>query len=361
MSFRSPLTLLLVAALVPAAWALFRLAARKRTEALRLFLGSAVTDGAGLARLARQRRVRGALLLGALACLGVALAGPRLGVAVREARQESLDLLIALDVSDSMLAEDVAPSRLERAKLEVERVLEGRRGDRVGLVVFAGEAFLQAPLTTDLGAVRLFLGAAEPDQIPLQGTDFARALAVADRAFDAASEGGSLARPRALLVVSDGEDHEGGLADAADALREEGVEILALGVGTEEGAPVPDVRRGRVVGVRRDRSGATVTTRFEPGALRDLAGRSGLYRIGRTGGAAPQINAVLDGLDRAVLDASDVSAEAERFQWPLALGVLLLLLERALALRPPPRREPTVGPEAEPAPRRSPIAFPEEV
>ena len=336
MSFRSPQALLLVAVLVPAAWALFALAARRRTEALRLFLGPrAEAEGAGLAAVQRQRRVRAALLLGALAALGVALAGPRLGVAVREARQESLDLLVALDVSDSMRADDVAPSRLERAKLEIARVLEGRRGDRVGLIVFAGEAFLQTPLTTDLGAVRLFLDAAEPDQIAIQGTDFARALAIADRAFDAAAEDAASARPRALLVVSDGEDHEGGLGDAADALRDDGVTVLALGVGTEEGAPVPDVRRGRVVGARRDRSGQPVVSRFEPGALRDLAGRSGLYRIGRTGAAAPQITEALDGLDRAVLDASDVAAEAERFQWPLALAVLLLLIERLVALRAP--------------------------
>ena len=334
MSFRSPLALLLVAALVPAAWALFASAARRRTEAVRLFLGARAGTVGGLEAIRRQRTVRAGLLLGALGALGVALAGPRLGVAVREARQESLDLLVALDVSDSMRADDVAPSRLERAKLEVSRVLEGRRGDRVGLVVFAGEAFLQAPLTTDLSAVRLFLDAAEPDQIALQGTDFARALAVADRAFDAAAEDAASARPRALLVVSDGEDHEGGLGDAADALRDDGVAILALGVGTEEGAEVPDVRRGRVVGSRRGRGGEPVISRFEPGALRALAGRGNLYRIGRTGSAAPQITDALDGLDRAVLDASDVSAEAERFQWPLALAVLLLLLERAVALRP---------------------------
>ncbi|MEM6288867.1 MAG: hypothetical protein AAF845_17140, partial [Bacteroidota bacterium] len=175
-----------------------------------------------------------------------------------------------------------------------------------------------------------------------------RALDVADRAFDAAAEGAASARPRALLVVSDGEDHEGGLAAAADALRDDGVTILALGVGTEAGAPVPDVRRGRVVGNRRTRGGEPVVSRFEPGALEDLAGRSGLYRLGRTGAVAPEIGSALDGLDRAVLDASDVSAEAERFQWPLALAVLLLLAERGVALRVG-RRTADRGPQTEPA------------
>ncbi len=344
MSFRSPLVLALLAVLVPAAVAAFAYAARRRGAALALFLGPrAGAQAEAVAPLVRQRRVRAGLVVGALLCLGVALAGPRIGTALREARQESLDLLIALDVSDSMRVGDVAPSRLQRAKLEVERIVDERRGDRVGLVVFAGEAFLQCPLTTDRSALRLFLDAADPDQIAVQGTDFARALAVADQAFNASAEGGSAERPRALLVVSDGENHEGGLSREADALRDDGVTILALGVGTDEGGEVPNVRRGRVTGVRRDRSGQVVVSRFEPGALRDLTGRSGLYRIARAGAVAPQINDALDRLDRAVLAESEFSAEAERFQWPLALALLLLVAERVVALRRPSPSEPVAS------------------
>ncbi len=369
MSFRSPLVLLLAAVLVPAALVAFGYAARKRVEALGLFLGArAGTMVSG--PVARQRTVRAGLLAAALGLIVVALAGPRIGTALRESRQESLDLLIALDVSASMLAQDVAPSRLQRAKLEIERVVDARRGDRVGLVVFAGEAFLQCPLTTDRGALRLFLDAADPEQVAVQGTDFARALAVADAAFNAGDD--DQARPRALLVVSDGEDHEGGLAGEADALRDDGVEILAMGVGTDEGGTVPDVRRGRVVGVRRDRqTGASVISRFEEGALRDLAGRAGLFRVGRTP-AAGAVNDALDGLDRAVVAQDEFAASAERFQWPLALALLLLLAERLLALRPPPgerpaRRDGTAGgvteagdatPSASVAPRASPSATP---
>ncbi len=344
MSFRSPLVLLLAAVLVPAALVAFGYAARKRVEALRLFLGArAGTMASG--PVARQRAVRAGLLAAALGLVVVALAGPRIGTALRESRQESLDLLIALDVSASMRAQDVAPSRLERAKLEIERVVDARRGDRVGLVVFAGEAFLQCPLTTDRGALRLFLDAADPEQVAVQGTDFARALAVADQAFNAGDD--DQARPRALLVVSDGEDHEGGLSGEADALRDDGVEILALGVGTDQGAPVPDVRRGRVVGERRDRrTGAPVVSRFEEGALRDLAGRAGLFRVGRTP-AAGAVNEALDRLDRAVVAQDEFAASAERFQWPLALALLLLVAERVVALRPPPspRDEHTPEPD----------------
>ena len=350
MSFRSPLVLLLALALVPAVWAAFAFAARRRAEALRLFLGNrAEAQGRATRSLARRRRARAVLLVGAVALVGVALAGPRVGTALRESRQESLDLLVALDVSDSMLADDVAPSRLERAKLEIERVVEARRGDRVGLVVFAGDAFLQCPLTTDRGALRLFLDAADPEQVAVQGTDFARALAVADLAFNAAAEGEG-ERPRALLVVSDGEDHEGGLDDAADALRQRGVSLLALGIGTDEGAPVPDVRRGVVRGARRDRrTGEAVVTRYQEGALQDLAGRGDVVRVGARP-AAPAVNARLDALDRAVVAQDEFAASAERFQWPLALGLLLLLAERVVALRPAPgaRDEDDPPPDAPP-------------
>ena len=332
LSFRQPVVLLLVVALVPLAVALVTYAARRRREALGLFLGPRASSTAdGLARLVRRRAVRAALVVAALACLGVALAGPRFGLDRREARQESLDLLVALDVSESMRTDDVAPSRLERAKLEIERIVEARRGDRVGLVLFAGDAFLQCPLTSDRSAIRLFLDAADPEQVGVQGTDFANALRVASEAFNAAGAANE-ERPRALVVVSDGEDHEGGLEAAADALRESGVTLLALGIGTDEGGFVPESRRGRTIGFKSDRSGQRVISTYQGGALRAISGGD-VVRVGR-GSAAPAVNDRLDDLDRAVLASSEFAAYAERYQWPLGLALLLLLAERVVALRP---------------------------
>jgi len=337
MSFRDPLLILLAVVLVAGAAGLAVYAARRRREAIGLFLGPRAADQIRRLRpLAQRRTVRAALTAAALGCLGFALAGPRVGQAVREGRQESLDLVIALDLSESMRTQDVAPSRLERAVFEVERIVEARQGDRIGLVVFAGDAFLQCPLTTDRSAVRLFLDAVDPEQIELQGTDFSRALSVVQQAFDAAAttDGeAATARPRAVLVVSDGEDHEGGLGDAAEALRQSGVTLLALGVGTDEGGPVPDVRRGRAGGFKRDRQGETVVSRYQGGTLDDIAGRSGVVRVGEGGSAAERVNRELAGLDRATIAEERFAASAERFQWPLALGVLFLLAERAVARR----------------------------
>lgn len=328
MSIQSPLWLVAAPVLAAGVWALGAYAARRRADALALFLGRRA-DTAAYTTLARRRRTRTALVAGAVALGAVALAGPTWGTATRAARQESLDLVVALDVSNSMRVADVAPTRLDRARLDVLRLTEGRRGDRVGLVIFAGEAFLQCPLTSDMSAVRLFLDAVDPEQVVVQGTDFARALVAAESAFDA--EDGAADRTRAILVVSDGEDHEGGLQEAADRLRERGVTLLALGIGTDAGGTIPDMGMG---GVKRDRSGRAVVSTVDEAALRQIAGRDGVFRAGP--GTVAAVGRRLDALDRSVVAEARVATGAERYQWPLALALLLLVAERWLATQPVP-------------------------
>ena len=336
MTFAHPLALWLVLLGPAAVVALARYAARRRREGLSAFLGPHAHAAAD-----PGRRRRTALQAAAVACLALALAGPEWGRTTRETRQESLDLVVALDVSESMQAEDVAPSRLERAKLAIRRIVDERPGDRVGLVVFAGEAFLQCPLTTDRNAFRLFLNASEPSLVPLQGTDLAAALGVAQMALEETET--AEARPRAVVVVSDGETHEGGESGAAEALRESGAAVLAIGVGTDEGGPIPDGRRTRFgPEYKTDAAGERIVTRYEPAALRAVAGRGDVFRLDARGGVADDVVRELDRLDRVVMGAGEVEAEAQRYQWPLALGLLLLLAERWLASR---RREAVVARE----------------
>jgi len=294
------------------------------------FGGRDAPEQAYAGRVARVRRWRGFLVVLAAVFLILAMTGPLYGTSVREVRQESLDLIIALDVSSSMLAEDIAPSRLERARLAISQLVEQRPSDRIGLVVFSGDSFLQCPLTTDRSAFRLFLENAGPDLVATPGTDFANALHTTRNAL-ADDRAAGPPRPRAVLVVSDGEDQEGQLDEAIDALRDEGVLLLAAGVGTEEGAPIPLYRGGQRVGFKTDASGEQITSRLEEGVLREIAGRGGLVRLG-TGNGMAEISSRLDRLDRAVLDAERYEASAERFQWPLALALALLLAERLLTL-----------------------------
>jgi Ca-activated chloride channel homolog len=327
----SPLALAALLA-VPLVVALLVRAAVRRREALAAF-GAGGTPGEG--------RGRALLLVGAVGLLALAAAGPRYGTELREVRQEGVDLVIALDVSNSMHAEDVAPSRLERARHELEGVLASLRGSRVGVVLFAGEAFLHCPLTTDLNAVSLFLRAADPSLIPTQGTDLAEALRVAAEAFEAGA-GGAAEEPRArvVLVVSDGEDHPDRYGPALRAAEDAGIVLYAAGVGEPEGAPIPVYRDGRVVGYEADRTGAQVLTRLEEGTLRRIARTGAYYGIGRAGGSLDAFPAALARLDRSVLSSEAYAAYAERYQWPLGLALLLLLAERLVAVR---RRAPAVA------------------
>jgi len=220
------------------------LALVRRRRALARAAGASAPRLAPAANRTRPAARLGLSLLG-LALLAVALSRPQCGTRSEIARRYGVDLVVVLDASRSMLAEDVRPDRLARAKLELGALLDGLAGDRVGLVVFAGEAFVACPLTTDYAAARLFLRSVEPDALPRQGTALAQALERAREALDL-PEGA--ARARVVLVVSDGEDHEGGTASAARALADAGVRIFALAVGTAAGAPVPPRAgaRGRV-------------------------------------------------------------------------------------------------------------------
>jgi Ca-activated chloride channel family protein len=222
---------------------------------------------------AAQGALRGSLLGTGLFFLFLAAAGPQCGERTELVKRSGIDLVIALDASNSMLARDVKPSRLDRAKLEVTALLDRLKGDRVGLVVFAGEAFVQCPLTTDYSAARLFLRAVEPTAMPQQGTAIASALFEAKRVLDGGSRGSA---GRAVLLISDGEDQQGDALKAAGELGESGIRLYAVPVGTEAGEPIPMTdKNGNVSGYKKDREGKTVLTRTDVAGLRELAVRGG--------------------------------------------------------------------------------------
>ncbi|SHK35853.1 VWA domain-containing protein [Rhodothermus profundi] len=318
-------------AAVPGMALLWWWAARRRQRDLHR-LGDPALIGRLTAPAPGRARLRAALLLSALALLSLALAGPRTGLQPRPVERRGLDLLIALDVSASMLAEDVAPSRLARARYELYHLLERLEGDRVGLILFAGDAFLQCPFTTDYGAVRLFLDVADPSLIPTPGTDYVRMLQVALQAFET-PQPEETPRSRVLLVVSDGENHAAGFEQALQQLKEAGIERLAIGVGEPEGAPIPVYRNGRRTGFRRDTEGRVVHTRLEPATLQALAEPDGYLHLGRTGSVVSLLLKRLEGFARTPMATETFETYAERYQWPLALALLLLALEALLPER----------------------------
>ena len=216
---------------------------------------------------------RGGILGLGLSLLFVAAAGPQCGERTEIVKRSGIDLVVALDASTSMLARDVKPSRLERAKVEVTALLDRLHGDRVGLVVFAGDAFVQCPLTTDYSAAKLFLRAVDPSAMPQQGTAIAGALREARRVLDGGGRGGAA---RAVLLITDGEDNEGEALDAARELGDAGVRVYAVAVGNSEGEPIPLIdAKGNVTSYKKDRERRTVLTRTDVAGLGELTSRAG--------------------------------------------------------------------------------------
>jgi Ca-activated chloride channel family protein len=286
-----------------------------------------------------RRPVKATIVVLALAGMGVALVGPRFGTQMKTVERRGVDLVVALDVSESMRATDVAPSRLKRAKKEVRDLAERLRGDRVGLVLFAGTGFVQCPLTTDYGALRLFLDAAGPDRVPVPGTNFGAALDAALQAFNAAKPASdSTARPgnrrsRVVLVLSDGENHVGDLDAIKQEAQKEDVTLFTAGVGTEEGARIPVYEDGQRVGVKRDNQGNVVRTRLDEDILTTLAEGGAYFRIGSTSSALADVPTALRQLETSIMAEEQFAEYAEMYQWPLALALLLLFVEALIPVR----------------------------
>ena len=266
------------------------------------------------------RRAKRVLLVCAVGFLIFALSRPQFGTRVETVRRQGLDIVVAMDISRSMLAEDIAPNRLAKAKFAVSDLIRRLDGDRIGLVAFAGEAFVQSPLTVDYSAALLFLNAMEPSIVSVQGTNLAAALERSLDAFDPANE-----QDRILIVITDGEDHEGSLEESIERAREVGVRIFAVGMGTPQGVPIP----GTDGGFMRDEDGTVVTSRLDEATLRSLAETTGgtYYRATARGSELDELSRELAGQQGQELDARQVTLYEEQFQLFVGLALVLLLVE----------------------------------
>ncbi len=320
-------------AAAPLVAALFLWAAWQRRKAFRQFGQSTLVSKLATAVSPRRRRWKAALVVLGVLLMAVTLAGPQIGSKLREVKREGVDMIIALDVSTSMMAEDVAPNRLERAKNEIKKLLTDLRGDRVGLVIFAGDAFIQCPLTTDYGAVRLFLDVANPSLLPTPGTDFGAALRMAMQALEAPSEDEGETRTRALLIISDGENHIADLGPLIEEARGQDIVIYAAGVGEAAGVPIPLYRSGRRIGYKKDLKGQVVQTRLEEQALKAMAEDGAYFRIARTSSSLPEIISALERLDKTEFGVDLFEEYEVKYQWPLVFALLLLFTERLVGDR----------------------------
>jgi len=268
----------------------------------------------------------------------LSLAEPRWGFTWEEVERRGVDIVVALDLSDSMLVEDAEAggglSRLERARREIVDLLRLMEGDRIGLVAFAGTAFVECPLTLDYGAAEIFLSALDTDLIPVKGTDLGAAIRTSLEAFE-----GSKHASKAIILITDGEDQQDESLAAAEAAKEAGVRIFTIGIGSSEGSPIPAAGGG----FRRDRSGAIVMSRLDEPTLQRIALDTGGRYVHSVSGDIDLEKIYSQGI-KATLEDQELGTRRqrrweERFQWLVAIALLALMAEPLIPERRPSTRE----------------------
>ena len=269
------------------------------------------------------------LLITALSSLILALARPQFGSKISHEKRNGIEAIIALDISNSMLAQDVQPSRLDKSKLMIENLINSFINDKIGLVVFAGEAYVQLPITSDYVSAKMFLSDITPNLISAQGTDIARAIRVSLSSFTQQKGVG-----KAIILITDGEDNEGGALEAVKEAKEKGVNVFILGVGDSKGAPIP-LGNGEYL---KDNHGQTVMTALNENMCKEIAqAGSGTYiHIDNTSLAQEQLNNELSKLQKGDSDAVVYSEYNEQFQIVALLSFILLLIEVCLLERKNP-------------------------
>jgi len=264
------------------------------------------------------------LLLGALIFFILGIARPQFGSKLREVKREGVEIIIALDVSNSMLAEDIAPNRLERAKQAISKLVDRLVNDRIGLIVFAGDAYVQVPITTDYVSVKLFLESISTEIVPKQGTAIGSAIEMGMKSFTPAENSS-----KALILITDGENHEDDAVQAARLATEKGITVHTIGIGSPEGSPIPVYGTAGQKSYRRDKQGEIIISKLNEKMLQEIvAAGNGVYI--RSTDSRVGLNAIFDEInkmEKQEMDAKIYSDFDERFQYMFGAGLILLLIE----------------------------------
>lgn len=260
----------------------------------------------------------------AFACLSIALVNPKNGSKLETVKREGVDIVFAVDVSKSMLAEDVAPNRLDKSKQLVTQIINNLASDRVGIIAYAGKAFPQLPITTDYASAKMFLQNMNTDMLSSQGTAIDEAITLAKTYYDDDQQ-----TNRVLIIISDGEDHGASSASVAEEANKEGIRIFTIGVGDTKGGPIPIKRNGVVLNYKKDRQGETVITRLNEDTLKNIAEEAdGAYINGRvTANVVDEIKEILNKMDKTEFEAKQFADFEDQFQWFLGIAIFLLFLD----------------------------------
>jgi Ca-activated chloride channel family protein len=321
------LWLLLLVPIIPLAYGVSR---RLRTLRVRKFGDEALVEELMPSRSRSKGWIRVILWTLAFACFVIGLARPQVGAKLREHETKGAEIMICLDVSNSMLAQDYSPNRLERAKLAISRLVDKLQEDRIGLIVFAGTSFVQLPITTDYVSAKMFLNSIDTRSVPIQGTAIGDAILTAAKGFSAQSE-----KSRAIIVITDGENHEDDPVAAARQATELGCKVYTIGVGSAQGQPIPVEG-----GLLRDKEGEIVVTRLDESTLRDVASAgNGAYV--RAGNEEFGLNPIIDDIRKMEAEKfnSVVFEEFdEQYMYFFAAALVLFVLELLIGERRAKRR-----------------------
>ncbi len=263
--------------------------------------------------------------------LVLALADPQMGTKLEEVKREGVDIVVALDVSLSMQAEDIAPNRLEKSKHEISKLIDILQGDRIGLVAFAGMAHAQCPLTLDYAAAKLFLRMMDTDLIPQPGTALADAIKKATKMFEQKDR-----KHKVLILITDGESHTGDVEKAAEEAAKEGIVIYTIGLGSERGVPIPVYdRSGNRSGFKKDREGNVVTTKLDAAILQKIAFlANGKYYISSSGETElKEIYKEINKMDKKNLTSKQFTQYEDRYQFFAVFALLFFILEMLIPVR----------------------------
>ena len=260
----------------------------------------------------------------AFACLAIALVNPKIGTKLETIKREGVDIVFAVDVSKSMLAEDIAPNRLEKAKQLVTQIINNLASDRVGIIAYAGKAFPQLPITTDYASAKMFLQSMNTEMLSSQGTAINEAIKLATTYYDDEEQ-----TNRVLIIISDGEDHSKEATSVAEEANEAGIRIFTIGVGEVQGGPIPEKRNGIVINYKKDNQGETVITRLDEETLKNIAAEAnGIYINGKnTSDVVKTIGDLLNAMDKKEFETKEFSEFKDQFQWFLGFAIFFLLLD----------------------------------
>ncbi len=276
-----------------------------------------------------KQYLKSSLLLLSGMLLVVALANPQMGTTIKKAERKGVDLMVALDISNSMNCEDIQPSRLMRSKQALIRLLDKLGSDRIGIVVFAGNAFLQLPLTSDYGAAKLFISEISTDDISVQGTSVGAAIELCLQSFEDSEEDRDNLHNKAIIVISDGEDHEASAMEAARKAAKMGVAVHTIGMGLPQGGVIPIYSNGRIVDYKKDRDGNTVVTKLNEAQLQQIAaeGKGSYVGANQTSAGVEKVFEQINQMDKTLLEQRNISDYESMYRWPLALALIFLLLD----------------------------------